>query len=472
MSNPAKGSNAPLAWGTAREMNALEALMWRGEADPRLRSTICSFGVLDCAPEWERFLAACEWGTRMVPRFRQKVVEPAFGIGNPVWVNDPDFDLHYHVRRQRISEGGGWREALSCAEQIAMTPFDRARSPLEVVLFEGLPDGRAAMLLKMHHSATDGIGGFQLFSKLHSRKREHNPSKPQPSEPPPEWKTPQDVLRDQFVGNVREGAASLLARLQHPVTAVNDAIEFTSSLRRVLAEPAAEGSPLLKRRSLSWRFQAFDVSFPDLRAASKAASASLNDAFLAALLGAFRLYHEKLGHPIETMPIAIPISVRRPDDPEGGNKFTGARFAAPVGVADPVARMKKMGELVREARNESALDGMSLVAPLLARLPTPLISQLGGSLTRSNDLQASNVPGFQEDLYMAGAKIERVYGLGPLPGCATMITLITHGTTGCVGVNLDPAAVTDPELFAECILGGFAEVLALHPGSAAPTRRV
>jgi WS/DGAT/MGAT family acyltransferase len=481
MSEPGgKPRHAPLAWGAAREMNALEALMWRGEeADPRLRSTICSFGVLDCEPEWERFLAACEWGTRMVPRFRQKVVEPAFGFGNPVWVNDPDFDLHYHVRRQRISAGGGWREALACAEQIAMTPFDRARSPLEVVLFEGLPDGRAAMLLKMHHSATDGIGGFQLFSKLHSRKREHNPSKPQPEEPAPEWKTPRDVLREQLsrdaqelLGNVRDGAASLLSLLQHPVDAVSDAVRFTSSLRRVLGEPSAGGSPLLQRRSLSWRFQAFDVSFPDLRAAAKAAHASLNDAFLAALLGAFRLYHAKFGQPIETMPIAIPISVRKPDDPEGGNKFTGARFAGPVGVADPAARMKKMGELVREARNEPALDGAALVAPLLARLPAPLISQLAGTLTRSNDCQASNVPGFQEDLYIAGAKIERVYGLGPLPGCATMITLITHGPIACVGVNLDPAAVTDPELFAECLLGGFAEVLALHPGSAAPTRRV
>lgn len=475
-----RGSHAPLDWGAAREMNALEALMWRGEeADPRLRSTICSFGVLDCAPDWQRFLAACEWGTRMVPRFRQKVVEPAFGFGNPVWVNDPDFDLHYHVRRQRISEGGGWREALACAEQIAMTPFDRARSPLELVLFDGLPEGRAAMLLKMHHSATDGIGGFQLFSKLHSKKREHNPSKPQPAEPPPEWKTPRDVLREQhdrdarqLLGNIRDGATSLLSRLQHPVAAVTDAVNFTSSLRRVLAEPAAEGSPLLRRRSLSWRFQAFDVSFPDLRAAAKAAHASLNDAFLAALLGAFRLYHEKLGVEIETMPIGIPISVRRADDPEGGNRFTGARFAAPVGIANPAVRMKEMGDLVRDAREEPALDGMSLVAPLLTRLPAPLISQLAGSLTSSNDLQASNVPGFQEDLYMAGAKIERVYGLGPLPGCATMITLITHGATGCVGVNLDPAAVTDPELFAECVLGGFAEVLALHPGSPAPTRRV
>jgi diacylglycerol O-acyltransferase len=477
MSEP-RGAHAPLAWGAAREMNALEALMWRGEeADPRLRSTICSFGVLDCEPDWERFLAACEWGTRMVPRFRQKVVEPAFGFGNPVWVNDPDFDLHYHVRRQRISAGGGWREALACAEQIAMTPFDRARSPLEVVLFAGLPEGRAAMMMKMHHSATDGIGGFQLFSKLHSRKREHNPSKPQPEEPAPEWKTPQDVLREQLqrdaqqlLGNVRDGAANLFSLLQHPVDTVTGAARFTNSLRRVLAEPAAEGSPLLKRRSLSWRFQAFDVSFPDLRAAAKAAHASLNDAFLAALLGAFRLYHAKFGQPIETMPIAIPISVRKPDDPEGGNKFTGARFAAPVGVVDPAERMKRMGELVRDVRNEPALDGMSLVAPLLARLPAPLISQLGGSLTRSNDLQASNVPGFQEDLYMAGAKIERVYGLGPLPGCATMITLITHGPIACVGVNLDPAAVTDPELFAECVLGGFAEVLALRPGAPAPTR--
>jgi hypothetical protein len=135
-------------------------------------------------------------------------------------------------------------------------------------------------------------------------------------------------------------------------------------------------------------------------------------------------------------------------------------------------RMKKMGELVREARNEPALDGMSIVAPLLTRLPTPLISQLGGSLTKSNDLQASNVPGFQEEMYMAGAKIERVYGLGPLPGCATMITMITHGTTECVGVNLDPAAVTDSELFAECVLGGFAEVLALSEAAPAPVRRV
>jgi len=247
---------------------------------------------------------------------------------------------------------------------------------------------------------------------------------------------------------------------------------FASSLSRVVAEPEAEGSPLLRNRSLSWRFQAFDVSFPDLRAASKAAGATLNDAFLASLLGAFRLYHAKLGEPIETMPIAIPISVRKEGDAEGGNRFAGARFAAPVGIADPVERMRAMGKLVRAARDEPAIDGMALVAPALARLPAPLISGLGGSLTRSNDLQASNVPGFREELYMAGAKIERIYGFGPLPGCATMITLVSHRDTACIGVNLDPAAVTDAELFASCIEDGFGEVLVLTEGAAVPVRRI
>ena len=77
-----RGRDAPLRWGEAREMNAFEALMWRAEADPRLRSTICGLELLDCVPDWQRFVAAGEWATRMVPRFRQKVVEPAFGFGS------------------------------------------------------------------------------------------------------------------------------------------------------------------------------------------------------------------------------------------------------------------------------------------------------------------------------------------------------------------------------------------------------
>jgi len=200
---PEQKTDGRLHWGEAREMNALETLMWRVELDPRLRSTITGIEILDCTPDWERFLAAAEWGTRMAPRFRQKVVEPALGIGNPCWVNDPDFDLHYHVRRMRLPEGGGWRALFAAAEQVAMTPFDRARSPWEAYLFEGLPDGRAAHMLKMHHSTTDGMGSVQLFSQLHSRTRESNPLKPQPPTPLPERQTPVGLLLEQLARDVQ-----------------------------------------------------------------------------------------------------------------------------------------------------------------------------------------------------------------------------------------------------------------------------
>ncbi|HEB90075.1 MAG TPA: wax ester/triacylglycerol synthase family O-acyltransferase [Deltaproteobacteria bacterium] len=466
---------APLDWARSREMNGIEALMWRAEADPRMRSTICSLAVLDQMPDWDRFVAACDWGSRMAPRFRQKVVEPAFGIGVPCWVNDPDFDLHYHVRRIRLTEGGGWREVFEAAEQIAMTPFDRARSPWEAVLIEGLPEGRAGLLVKLHHSTTDGLGGFQLFAKLHSRTREHDPDKPQPEAPTPEWISPTDLLVEQLSRDARSAPAGLARGLEgvvHAVTrpgqTIRDVTRFVESLRRIAANPDVEGSPLLYKRSLSWHFMALDVVFADLRAAAKAVGATINDVYLASLLGAFRMYHAKLGYSIKEMPVAIPISVRREGDEEGGNKFAGARFAGPVGIADPGKRVAAIGEIIRSLRAEPALDGLTLLAPALARLPAPLLGSLASGLTASNDLQASNVPGFRETLYIAGARIERLYGFGPLPGCATMVTLLTHGEMCCIGVNVDLAAVTDPDLFGECLAAGFAEVLALHEGAAPP----
>jgi diacylglycerol O-acyltransferase / wax synthase len=471
-----KNVDAPLAWGVAREMNALEALMWRAEADPRLRSTMCALELLDRAPEWERFVAACDWATRMAPRFRQKVVEPMLGLGNPTWVVDPDFDLHYHVRRVRLPEGGGLADLLALAEQIAMTPFDRARSPWESVLLEGLPEGKSAHLLKMHHSTTDGMGGVQLLSKLHSRTREPNPRKPQPPAPPPEWETPQGVFARQASRDLRalpgliRDAGRALVTLARPQT-MREALRFGASLGRVLADPNAEASPLLRGRSLSWRFLALDVAFADLRGAARAAGGSLNDAFLAALLGAFRIYHDELGHPIERMPIAIPISIRADTDAEGGNRFAGARVAAPVGIADPRERIQAIGRLIRSVRSEPAMHGLGLLAPALSRLPPPLIGLLAGALTKSNDLQASNIPGIREDVYLAGAKIERSYGFGPLPGCASMITLVTHGDTCCIAANVDPAAITEPQRFARCLEEGFAEVLALHPEAGRPLLR-
>ena len=409
----------PGVWGQAREMNALEALMWRAEADPRLRSTICSLELLDTTPDWDRFLAAVDWATRLVPRFRQRVVEPALGLGHPAWVVDRDFDLHYHARRVRLPGDADWDGALRLAEQLAMVPFDRSRSPWEAILIEGLPDGQAAFLLKLHHATTDGLGAVQLLAMLHSTRRESNPDKPQPAPLPAERTTPTDVLARQVERDVRGLPATL------------------------------------------------DVPFASLRAAAKSVGGSLNDAFLAAVLGGYRRYHEELGVPVDRIPFAMPISVRRADDPDGGNRFVGARFAGPVSIADPSARMRAIGAMVIRARAEPAVAALAHMAPVLSRLPGPVISQVAGNLTKANDLQASNVPGLTEPRYLAGAKILKAYPFGPLPGCAAMITLVSHLDGCCIGVNLDPAAITDVPRFERCLREGFDEVLAVVPQRAA-----
>jgi diacylglycerol O-acyltransferase len=463
-----RADDRPLNWGSEREMNGIETLMWRAEADPRLRSTICALEELDVAPDWDRFLAAHEWATRFVPRFRQRVVEPMLGVGVPAWVVDPNFDLHYHVRRVRLPDGATFADMLATAEQIAMTPFDRARSLWEAILFAGLPNGRAGYLLKMHHATTDGLGSVQLLSQVHSSARDPNPDKPQPLPAEPEHTSAADITAGQLIRNAErlpldaiDVAKAGMRALVNPLRAGRDAKQYAESLWRVLGDQGATGSPLLAARSLSWRWMAFDVPFADLRAAAKAANGSVNDAFLSALLGGFRRYHIEMGSPIERMPIAIPVSVRREGDRAGGNRFAGARLAGPVGIADPARRIQAIKNMVGGARAEPALDALGLLAPGLARMPAPLISQLTGALTKSNDLQASNVPGLRENAYLAGAKIERAYGFGPLPGCATMVTLVSHGETCCIAVNLDPAAVTEPERFARCLTEGFAEVLAL-----------
>jgi WS/DGAT/MGAT family acyltransferase len=471
--------DAPLAWGGPRELTPFETVMWRADGDPMMRSTMMAVEVLDTLPAWDRLVEAHEWAVRMVPRFRDRVVDRLGVFGAPVWVQDPRMDLHYHLRRVRLPEPGGWSALWTLAEQLAMTPFDRARPPWEGTLVEGLPDGKAAYLLKLHHVLTDGLGLTDLLSQIHSRRRAHSPRKPQPAArtvpAPPLVEQVGRQLRSDFgtlAPVVRGGGALLRNGIRQPRKFVGDAVRYVDSARRVLSPPAIRGLPLLSERGPSWRFVALSVGFADLRAAAKSAGGSLNDAFLAALLAGFRIYAEERGEPVAadaTMPVSVPVSVRRVDDDGGGNHIAPARLAGPVGMTDPRARMARVGELMRAARSEPALESAEFVAPALARLPAALLVQIASSTTAGNDLQASNVPGIRDEVYVAGAKIEQIYPFAPLPGCAAMISMYTYNGTCFLGANVDALAIEDPALFGRCLARGFGEVLHGVEQAAAPT---
>jgi diacylglycerol O-acyltransferase / wax synthase len=454
------------------EMNALEAMMWRAEVDPRLRSTVTIVDVLDAAPDWDRLVDAHEWATHVVPRLRQRVLEPYWGWGPPEWVPDPDFELSFHVRRQGLAPGSGLRELLDLAAVLAMTPVDRERPPWEAVLVTGLEGGQAAYVLKVHHSLADGLGLMQILGLLHSPVREHIPGKPDYPVLPREGPSRLSLTASRAVGLVRGlpssvfgaagSAAGLAGRLlTRPISTLSDGTAFVASAARAALPPAVHGSELLRERSLNRRFEALDVDFAALRAAGRAAGGSVNDAYLAAVLGGLARYHRRSGSVPESVPLGMPVNTRGDEDPLGGNHWAGKRFVAPLDEGDPAARVRRIRAIVRAVMDEPVVDALGLIAPVLAALPAPLLAQVQGGATMANDIQISNVPGMTGSVYLAGAEIVRSYPFAPLPGAAAMIALTSHHGTCCIAVNLDPAAITDPAAFRVDLEAGFAEVLAL-----------
>jgi WS/DGAT/MGAT family acyltransferase len=462
-------------WGGAAEMSAFEAVMWRAEVDPRLRSTTTSVLMLDRVPDWERLHAGHRWVAAAVPRFRQRVVVPAFGVGNPTWVEDPDFLLDYHLRRVSLPAPGTERQLYDLAQTLAMTPFDKARPPWEATLVEGLEGGRAAYVLKLHHATSDGLGIIQLLARVLQRTpqggdRPAPGRRAQPGRAPTPSALATQQLRNSLLalpsetaGAVSSLAGSLRKWAVRP-EALHKARSYLSSAGRVLGTRPVAGSGLFKRRSLSWRFDAIEIPLVQLKAAAKAAEATVNDAFLSGLIGGFRRYHEEMGVPIERMPIGFPISLRTENDPMGGNKFAGSQYAAPVAEKDPVARIRDIQRFVRETRAEPALDILIRLMPVVTRLPVAAMTAMTADFTTAQDAQISNIPGIPYPVYMAGAEITHFWPFAPVPGCGMMIAMISHNGRCCIGINSDRAAVTEPDLLVQCFREGLDEVLALAGG--------
>ncbi len=457
------------AAGLPEELSPVDQILHRGEAHPRTRSGIMTLEVLDTTPDWQRFRTRFEHASRKVLRLRQKVVMPTLPTAAPRWVIDPDFNLDFHVRRVRVAEPGTLREVLDLAEVAMQSPLDISRPLWTATLVEGLAGGRAAMMVHLSHAVTDGVGSVEMFANLYDLERDPPPEAPPPL-PIPQDLSANDLMRQGFnhlpgaiAGGIRDvifGAAQAVGSvIRDPVSSVGSAVDYAMSGARVMGA-AAEPSPVLLRRSLSSRTDAVDVEFGDLHRAAKAAGGSINDAYLAGLCGALRLYHEHMGVPIDTLPMAVPVNMRSDNDPAGGNRFAGVNLAAPIGLADPEKRIKSIRGQMTRKRDERAINLVGVIAPVLSLVPDALLESMAGNIVNS-DVQASNVPVYAGDTFIAGAKILRQYGIGPLPGVAIMVVLVSRAGYITVTTRYDRAAVTDGDFFARCLQAGFDEVLAL-----------
>ncbi|MGB8860573.1 MAG: wax ester/triacylglycerol synthase domain-containing protein [Ilumatobacteraceae bacterium] len=454
-----------------RKMSDAEGLMWRLEKDPHLSSNFANITVLDRPPKFDEFLRRMERATYAVPRLRQRVQPVPANLSAPMWVDDPNFDLHYHVRHLALPKPGTMRQLLDLASLIACDAFDRTRPLWQFVVVDGLRGGKSALIQKMHHTIVDGEGGVQLSLQFLDFERDV-------PEPPPldadliaaaaeaaaaDAPSP-DLWRDLVTGSLRMplGLLKQIKELLSDPTGIPEAgsaaADTVRGVMQQLGDTEGARSPLWTKRSLHRRMETLRAPFGDTRAAAKRLGGTLNTAFLTAAAEAAGRYHRDLGAPVEMLRSSMAISTRT--ESSGANAFSLARMLVPTGEMPIGERFTAIQAATGAAKDQSATASLETLAAVAATLPTSLITRLARQQAHTVDFATSNVRGAPVPMYVAGAQLLENYAVGPLGGVAFNLTLLSYNHSLDMGVNIDTAAVTEPQLLHDCLVRAFKDLIA------------
>ncbi len=451
-----------------------DAFSWYLENDPSLRATVVAIAWLNERPDFELLAARLERATRLVPRFRQRLIQPPGRLAPPRWV-DTDFDLSLHLRRIDSPDPHTPATVIDFARIEAMSGFDRSRPLWQHTLIEHLVGDRAALVMKFHHSLTDGIGGaelaFLLFETTSCSDAGNEVQAPEKQGAVPgSFELVREALSYDShrvfhaVGQGLSGALPTAAHVaRNPVHSTSEVMSTVRSIARFVRPVSDTLSPVMTGRSLDRQLSMIAVDLGDMKRAAGSVGCTLNDAFVASLTGGLRRYHERHRASVEELRITHPISIRKEGDPAASNRITLARFKIPVGISDPAERVRLTGERCRAARGERALPLSNAIAGTLNLLPSGVV----GSMLKHIDFVASNVPGIRIPLFLVGASVSGYYAFGPTTGSSLNVTLFSYRRTCCIGFTIDSAAVPDYQSLMECFREGFEEVLELggthHP---------
>ena len=460
------------------QMRGWDAATFRtASRDPTMRSTVIALTVLDHAPNWDRLRGRIERLTLFVPALRMRPLYGALAFSAPRLAVDPDFDLDFHLRHYRLAEGAGWRGLLDDARRMSLTDFDSNRPLWEAAFVEGLPDGQAAFMLKLHHSIADGHATVMIGLSLFELDALADPLESSPPDAP----LAEDVgLRDVTLANLADG---LRRGTDLAVSTVRGALDLAkgtvtetsatwskawstlSSIGRMAAVPDGPMSPVMSGRGTTYRFAAFDMPFVGLRDVARASGFSVNDAFMAAVASGLDAYHQRHGVLVDELRMNVPISLR--GDPgdrtaQASNSVSIARFPMPIAGLAIEERMRAAHDLVALWRAEPAIRLADPLAEVSWLVPVPMLAQAA----RASDVTTSNVPGPPIPMYLAGARMVACYPLVATIGAAVNITMVTYDGVAYVGMSADDRAVGNLDALVEDIRAGFALVTGAEVGPA------
>ena len=356
---------------------------------------------------------------------------------------------------------------------MSLTDFDRNRPLWEAVLIDGLPNGEAAFIMKLHHSIADGQATVIMALSLFELGLDPNPEDP----PTPEVPDGEDVgtlniakanlednlqrIKGSAEGLLRAGGQMMRQAISDPTGSLDTVRSTVDSITRAVAMPDAALSPVWSERGTTYHFGAFEFPFDGLKQAAKSRGLSVNDAFMAAVASALDRYHDRHGYEVPRLRVNVPISLRGDAgdrSAQASNAVSIARLEMPVAGLSIDELMAEAHELVDAWRGAPATRMADPLADVSWFVPVPVLAQAA----RASDLTTSNVPGPPIPLYLAGAKMVAAFPLVATIGAAVNVTMVTYDGAACIGVSTDDRSVTDPAELIEDLRWGFERVTGEH----------
>src|SRR4051794_13309980 len=419
----------------------------------------------------------------LLPPFRWRLVSVPFGLDLPYWIEDPDFDLDFHIRESAVPPPGSDRQIAETVARIFARPLDRNRPLWEIYLIHGLPDGHVALLTKIHHSVVDGVSGNEILSVLLDPSREGR-ELPDTPKPPPD-RVPSDV---SMIGR---GAVGLARHPLRMVRSIPKTLPHLTELPGVTALPAgptlartvgrfvgrrdpaileattarAPRTPFNGPISPHRRFAFGRLSLDAVKALKNEYGVTVNDVVVALCAGAVREWLlERDALPEEPLVAMVPVSVRTKEQQGAfGNRISMMIVPIPTDEPDPVTRLRKTHELLRNAKERHAAlpadiltDATAFIPPAVAALAARTTMDILGRTRPPLNLVISNVPGPRSPLYLAGAQLQAHYPVSVVvDGVGLNITVMSYLD------HLDFGIVADRELVDDVwsLLGGLRHAL-------------
>ena len=381
--------------------------------------------------------------------FRRRLVEVPFGLAPPVWIEDPQFDLDYHVHRACLPSPGGSLELEELVAQILGLPLDRQRPLWEVYLVEGLAGGLQALVVKMHHAAMDGVSGAELVAAWLDSEADPTPEVDDTGSWQPE-RLPSEI--ELLIGAWAELASSpaKMARTTRRVTEAAMRVSQHNSEAGTTPPPAPFSAPRtpFNLAITPHRRACFgEVALDDLKAVKNHFGCTVNDVVLVLCAGALRRYLLTRNElPTEPLIALVPMSIRAANERlSGGNRLSAVLTSLATNVADPVVRLRTIAAAMSEAKSQDSLLGTGLVTdwteftlPAVIGGAAHLISwtRLFDHCRPAFNVTISNIPGPQFPLFLAGARVSGTYPFGPVvEGVGLNITVMTYCDTAYFGLN-------------------------------------